>query len=354
MTRFFPMLTGNEALRTRIGADIASESFSHAYILEGPSGSGKHTLAHAIAMAAACRDRSLPDTTLPCLSCPTCKKIAEGYCPDVILISRPEGRATMGVDTVRSIRESISLVPNDLDLKVYIIEDAHTMTVQAQNALLLTLEEPPPFVLFLLLAEDAGALLETVRSRAPVLRMQPIDRDTLHHYLTEQAPPAMRGAAAALLRDSAEEFAALLTLSDGRIGRALSLLDPKKRAPLMERRRIAEAVVERLSVRGGYDELLLTMLSLTQSREELSAQLTVLTSALSDLVLLTKSEGAPLSFFTDRERAAELSASFTTARLLRAITALNEAGEALLANANVKLTLTRLIERLIARSSKME
>ena len=71
------------------------------------------------------------------------------------------------------------IAPNELDTKLYILEEAHLMTAQAQNAFLLTLEEPPPYVLFLLLAENAQALLETVRSRAPVRRTELLSREEI-------------------------------------------------------------------------------------------------------------------------------------------------------------------------------
>lgn len=341
MKSFFPGICGNESLRRRIGAEFYEGAFSHAYILEGGSGFGKHLLARQIAMAAACENRKSSTHPLPCGTCKHCRKIAAGSCVDVITVAKPEGRATMSVDTVRALREGIATVPNDLDIKVYIIEDAHTLTKQAQNALLLTLEEPPAFVLFLLLSEDAGALLETVRSRAPIFRLQPLDRNAMQHFLTT-SPVGIAGGAPALLRERPEEFEALLTLSAGSVGKALTLLDPQKRAPLMQQKEDAERMLRLLAAHAGQDELFLLLRSLGTARDELSARLTTLLLALRDLTLLSRTEHAPLLFFTNREQAIELAASFTTARLLLISRTVEEAKEALAANANVRLTLTQL------------
>ena len=345
MKQYFKDIVGNRALCEQIGAEIAQGSFSHAYILEGKRGSGKHTLARQLAMAAACENRESAAHPLPCGSCRHCRKIAVGSCPDVITVKKPEDRATMSVDTVRELRGGIATVPNELDVKVYIIEDAHTMTTQAQNALLLTLEEPPAFVLFLLLAEDAGALLETVRSRAPIFRLQPIGKEAMREFLLT-SPTGIAGGAPALLRERPLEFEALLMLSDGSIGEALTLLDPQKRAPLLEKRAHATEALTLLANGTAQDKLMLLFRSFGTKRDEVMAELDALSLAARDLLLLGCSEAAPLLFFTDRESATDLTAHLSTARLLAILAAIERAADALAANANVRLTVTRLLTQL--------
>lgn len=348
MREYLNELVGNAALRARIGEDIAKGSFSHAYILEGDEGSGKHTLARAIAMSLACENRENDAEPLPCGHCKFCRKIAAGNCPDVLTITREKDRATMGVDVIRELRSDVPVLPNDLDLKIYLIEEAHLMTPQAQNAFLLTLEEPPSFVLFLLLANDANALLETVRSRAPILRMQPIDDKTLTAYLLSPDRPAVARTAKALYEQSPNDFSALLRMSNGRIGRALTLLEEKKRAPLLARRETAQRVCEILSRGNGGTELLSLLYAFDKSREEATERLSCIRDALRDLLALTLSDTAPLVFFTDRERAEDLSIRFTSTALLARIAATDKALEALSNNANVHLTLTQYHYRLTA------
>ena len=341
MKEFFPGIVENRALLRRIGAEFFAHSFSHAYILEGPRGCGKHLLARQMAMAAACEARNDDGKPFPCGTCRACRKIAADNCLDVITVKKPEDRTTMGVETVRELRAGLKVVPNDLDVKVYIIEDAHTMTTAAQNAFLLSLEEPPAFVLFLLLTEDARALLETVRSRAPILRLQPIPHDAMREFLTASSVGISCGGAA-LFKERPEEFEAILQLSDGSIGKALSLLDAKKRAPLLERRALAEDLLELLAKGGAQDEIFLLLRSFGSGRDEFRQRLAMLKLALRDLVLLTRTEHAPLLFFTDREKAETLAARFTTAKLLGFVRAVEQTDEALASNANVRLSLTRL------------
>ena len=143
METAFPDILENRALADRLSREIRSGKLSHAYILSGPEGSGKHMLAVRIATALSGPNRLSDGAPLPCMTCPSCRKILEGNSPDLIYILREGSRATLGVEQIRFLREDVLIAPNDTDVKIYVIEDAETMTPQAQNALLLTLEEPP-------------------------------------------------------------------------------------------------------------------------------------------------------------------------------------------------------------------
>ena len=196
MKASMPQVVANDALRSRLCTDILGGKLSHAYIIEGPEGTGKHLIARNIAAALSCICKNEDAIPLPCLHCINCRKIMSGISPDVIYIKREEGKAQIGVESVRLVKSDVAIMPNDLDYKVYIIEEADKMTVQAQNALLLTLEEPPEYVVFLLLCESADLLLETVRSRAPVLRTEPVKPDAMAEFLcsSEQAAARLRAA----------------------------------------------------------------------------------------------------------------------------------------------------------------
>lgn len=329
----FEDIRGNESLRRLLGDDIRSGRLSHAYILEGPCGSGKHMLALRIAAALACEGRETDGVPLPCMKCPACRKILEGKSPDVIYLNRGD-KATFGVEVIRGLHTDVCIAPNELDTKLYILEDAHLMTVQAQNAFLLTLEEPPPYVLFLLLAESGTALLETVRSRAPVRRMELLGQENLSDLLLTRYPEAE-----VLRRTAPAEFAEILAAAGGCAGTAIKLLDPKARAPVLADRETVKRMIA-IAAGGSASEVLALLGGLGQKRDELTARLGLCQLALRDLLLLKKSEDAPLCFFADREDALSRSCRFSAQTLLRLSGAIDAAMERLRANGNVRLILT--------------
>ncbi len=136
MRSTFPALFGNARLSSILGGDISANRLGHAYILEGPKGSGKHTAALLSSAAASCLNRADESKPLPCGDCLVCRKIRAGVSPDVLFFRREEDRATIGVDIIRSLRSDLCIAPNENEKKVYIIEEAEKMTAEAQNALL--------------------------------------------------------------------------------------------------------------------------------------------------------------------------------------------------------------------------
>ena len=181
-------IIGNDDLYNYFTSCAKNSSLSHAYILLGAKGTGKHTLANLIAAAVNCENKFDSNTEIPCQKCSSCKKIFSNNSADLIYISREKDKASIGVDPIRFIKTDIAVLPNDGDFKVYVIDEAHFMTPQAQNALLLTLEEPPSYVIFILLCEHTETILETIKSRAPILRMKIPPKDEAIKYLKENHP----------------------------------------------------------------------------------------------------------------------------------------------------------------------
>ncbi len=340
MKQMLPRLWGNDALRERIGNDILARRLSHAYIIEGRYGMGKHTLAMQIAAAQSCLAKDDEGAPLPCGKCKNCQKILEGKSPDVILVSREKGKVQLTVDVVRPIRTDVLTPPNDLDTKVYIIEDAHTMNVQAQNALLLTLEEPPEYVLFLLLCEDAGNMLETVRSRAPIHRLQPLPKDAVARYIGQHGP-------AGAISDDAQEQ--VLMAAEGSIGRALDLLSPKQSAPIIAAREAVMGLLDGMQAKDARSLHALVPFGVkTQDRqqnvkrEEVALRLQTLMRALRDLIALKRCDPATLTlcFFTDRDAAYEYAMRFSTKELLCLLGKVETAYESIaIHNANVRIAI---------------
>ncbi len=280
MGTVFGELLGNEYLKTTLAPALASGTAAHGYILSGPSGSGKRTAARLMAAAALCENRADAKSPLPCGRCGQCHRILSDISTDVLWINRGD-KASISVEQIRQVRQTLYIPPNDGDRKFYIFEDAHTMTDQAQNALLLSLEEPPPFVHFLLLTEDHAALLETIRSRAPVLPMELFSPAYVLDWLRKRLPgetgeDALHGAA---------------VLSGGSLGRAMLLAGPEgERSGPMQMRTLALALLEGIFEKRTSDVLssLPALLPASVTRESMCSAFRMLRQACRDLILKKK------------------------------------------------------------------
>ncbi len=337
---YFPSIIGNAALTVRLSRDIDDGMLSHAYILEGPTGSGRHNLAHALVAALSCERRRDPSYSgeIPCKCCKTCQKIFAYSETDIHTVGLEEDRVTLGVESIRQIKNGLYTAPGDLAYKVYIIESADKMTEEAQNAFLLSLEEPPAYILFFLICENSANLLETVRSRAPTLRMEPISEKEIEEYLL-----ANEKAAKQLKADTPQDLHRLIFLANGCIGRAITLLEQKKRKEIFENYNAAEELLKQI-IKKDRISAYSSIMSYGTKRPEVIAKLMTLQSALRDLILLKKSEEVVLGFFEDRERASDLANSFTSPALFSLYDATAVAIGDLERNANVRLSLMTLID----------
>ena len=162
-------LSGNARIKQHLGNVTDGDGLSHAYIVSGVTGSGRHILATILISATLC-DAS--GDTIPCGSCSPCKKIASGIHPDVIYVGRDN---IVSVGDVRALRSDAYVRPNEGKRKTYLIEQADKMKDSAQNALLKLLEDGPKYAQFILIAENSEALLPTLRSRCEVLALDPVE-----------------------------------------------------------------------------------------------------------------------------------------------------------------------------------
>ncbi len=155
----FSDLIGQEAVTRTLLNAVRDGRLAHAYLLCGPRGIGKTSVARLLAKAINCQN---PHDGEPCNVCVSCQEIAAGRSPDVIEI---DGASNNGVEDIRKIRENINLIGSGGHFKIYIIDEAHMITSQAFNALLKTLEEPPPHIIFVFATTEAHKMLPTVVSR---------------------------------------------------------------------------------------------------------------------------------------------------------------------------------------------
>lgn len=338
-------IIANDDLCSYFSTSANAGTLSHAYILLGAKGTGKHTLARFIAAAVNCEKKGLGSHTVPCLECSSCKRIYDQISPDVVLVSREKDRATLGVEPIRFLKSDVSIYPNDGDFKVYIIEDAHTMTAQAQNALLLTLEEPPPYVIFILLCDNVENILETIKSRAPILRMKTPSEDEAIELLKSNYPSART-----LINNSPEDFKQIYLASEGSIGRILELVSSSERKQVLQDRLLASKLIEALAshtLARDFAEISSMFAQKREDRERLIGQLSEIQTALRDLLVIKKAENPKMAFFTSTEIAEELSYSFSAQRIAEIIESVEKTRLALLRNANVKLTIVNFLSSLI-------
>lgn len=203
----FKDVVGHRDIIQYIQDAVEQGKVSHAYILNGQRGSGKKMLARLFAMTLQCESGK----SEPCGECRSCKQANSGNHPDIITV-RHEKPASISVDDIRQqVNGDIMIKPYSSPYKVYIIPEADLLTVQAQNALLKTIEEPPEYAVIFLLTENADSLLPTIRSRCVMLKLRNI-RDTLvKKYLMEQVQ----------IPDYQADLCA--AFAQGNIGRALML-----------------------------------------------------------------------------------------------------------------------------------
>lgn len=204
----FGSFLGNDALKARLQSSFRQGKSSHCYLLCGPEGAGRHTLALQMAAALECRRADDPG----CGVCPACRKVRAGQHPDVITVDDTEHK-NVSVDVVRQARSDVFIRPNEGRKKIYILPRGQDLGSASQNALLKILEEPPDYAVFLILTTSVEALLPTIRSRAVQLQLSPLSRAQALAPLRVRFPER-----------ADDELALALEQAEGYLGAAYSIL----------------------------------------------------------------------------------------------------------------------------------
>ena len=177
----FEEILGNEMVKDHFKRAIENHKISHAYILTGEAGMGRKSIANAFAMTLLCEKGG----SEPCMTCHSCKQVMSGNHPDLIYVKH-EKPGSIGVDDVREqINDTIMIRPYSSYYKIYIVDEAEKMTVQAQNALLKTIEEPPSYAVIILITTNQEAFLPTILSRCVQMKLKPLKDFTIKSYLTQ-------------------------------------------------------------------------------------------------------------------------------------------------------------------------
>jgi DNA polymerase-3 subunit gamma/tau len=275
----FDEVVGQDQIVTTLRNALETGQIAHAYLFSGPRGTGKTTMARILARAVNCANLRHGQ---PCNECPACKAIASGTALDLIEMDAASNR---GIDDIRDLREKIAYAPSDLKSKVYLLDEVHMLTKGAFNALLKTLEEPPPHAFFILATTELHEVPATVVSRCQRydFRRVPIDAivGRLAHICAEEGfsvqPDALeliakqaRGGlrdAITLLEQAVAQYggaptrddvlAALGLVHDERVGAmADAILDEDLSAALLLAREVADDGIDMARfTRGTIDEL---------------------------------------------------------------------------------------------------
>ncbi|MDR2898765.1 MAG: DNA polymerase III subunit, partial [Clostridiales bacterium] len=203
----FDDITGNEFIINGLQKSIKEGKTAHAYIFDGKPGSGKKLISNTFAKTLQCVKGGIK----PCGECVSCRAFDDSNHPDVMFIT--SDTKSIGVDLVREkINSLVRIKPYKYRYKIFIVDKAHTMTAQAQNALLKNIEEPPEYVKFFLLTDNASALLPTILSRCILYKILPLKPGQVYNYLiTKGYDPSLSST--------------LSALCEGSIGKASSLLE---------------------------------------------------------------------------------------------------------------------------------
>lgn len=176
-------MPGIRELKETLSSSIKEGLLSHAVLIEGDKGTGKRELALWLAKAVLCKEEDFP-----CESCSVCRKIENRNHPDVEIFSGTGAARSFHIDSIREIKNSLWLAPNESEQKIYILLNIEDMGQEAQNALLKSLEEPPSHVRFILTCDNRRSLLDTIVSRVTVYSLEPQTREECALSIREKFP----------------------------------------------------------------------------------------------------------------------------------------------------------------------
>ena len=336
----FQSITGHGRLRSLLSRAVARQTLPPTLLLSGPGGVGKRRTALALAEALNCLQPSPAGDGLEmdaCGTCPSCRRIARGVHPDVIVLE-PGDTGTIKIDEVRDVIDRANYRPFEGRRRAVIVDEADSMMPAAQSALLKTLEEPPSASVFVLVSSMPDALLPTVQSRCPRLRFGRLPAAAI---------------AGVLMRDheyGETEARAAAADADGSIGRALAARD----VDLVGARDSAQRLLEHAARVSDPAQRLGSAKNLTAKkstpaveRERLAACLRALASLLRDLGLLAAGADAGSLANADLQtNLASLTRDFGSERSTRAFTAVDRALGALERNASPKVVADWLVLQL--------
>ena len=319
----FAEIIGQQKQLTILRSALANGRLHHAYLLLGPEGVGKHTVAVAFAKAIHCSDL---DNDF-CGSCVNCRRIADGNHPDVRVIEPMSGKKEISIAQIRDLERELSYRSFTGKRKIAIVDPATLMNLSSQNALLKTLEEPPPDCLIILIAANTGGLLPTLRSRCLRLSFAPLARKEVVAILKSRQS----------LNDGDAEFVAALSM--GSIGAALAL----DKDEWIEKRRIWTGMLGSLKTRD-YQGAMIAAEALASNRDEVLKFFKWAESWYRDLLVYEVTKGSDELVNLDMHaEIARQSAASNVEHLLRALGQTGSAAARIQRNLNRRMVLEKFL-----------
>ena len=319
----FAAIIGQQKPLTILRSALANGRLHHAYLLLGPEGVGKHTVAVAFAKAIHC-SRLENDF---CGGCVNCARIADGNHPDVRVIEPLSGKKEISIAQIRELERELSFRSFTGKRKIAIIDPATLMNLSSQNALLKTLEEPPPDCLIILIAANGGGLLATLRSRCLRITFAPLARADVKAYLQSQ------------LGMSGGDAGFVAALSMGSIGAALAL----DKDEWSEKRRIWSDMLGALKTRD-YQGAMIGAEALASNRDEALKFLKWAESWYRDLLIYQVGSDAQELVNLDMQgRINEQSTAHDIAHSLRALGQTGSAAARIQRNLNRRMVLEKFL-----------
>lgn len=323
----FEKVVGHQTVITHLNNSIQSGRVAHCYLFVGEDGIGKRMVATEFAKKLLCETPDGPEAR-PCGTCPACVAVDRGSHPDLkyILHEKP---ATIGVDDVREqLNGDIVIRPYRADRKIYIIDEAELLNVQAQNAILKTIEEPPSYAVILLLSNNRDIFLETIRSRSVLVEFQPLRREEVARYVEAHFPPT-------------KERAFALDHCRGNIGRALHLMEDENAREFVA---VVQAILEKLP-KLSVTERIKALEELSQDREDVKEVLELFLSWYRDVAVFKATGDAKQvqSGNQDITKIEQAAQAYSFAALGRIFEKVRETKELLRANVNPESAFENLL-----------
>lgn len=319
----FDEIIGHEKVKEHLRNAVKLNKISHAYIINGMQGSGKNMIADIFSKTLQCEKGG----ETPCNVCHSCIQAESGNHPDIIRITH-EKPTSIGVEDVREqLVGDIQIRPYSGRYKIYIIDDADKMTVQAQNAILKTIEEPPEYGIIMLLTENADGLLPTILSRCVRLELTPVQDSLIKEHLMRafNIPEYDAGFAAAFAR--------------GCVGRAEAVINSEIFAGIKENALHMLKYVSDMTV----GELINSVKSINDYKGNINDYLDLLAMWYRDVLLFKSTNDANLLIFKDELKTIRRQASVSSYEGIQTVlTSIDKAKKRLNANVSFELVMELL------------